>query len=212
MSYFRPRPLEWDGGFCFNRGMDIAIFSKSRLWGLCTWVGAAVLAFVVLATAAPVHADSESWTLWASTWQNCESWSGECDSNAIFVSSTGSYINTPQLTCTDALLSIQRAESDAALLVRVSSPIRDMTMAAGGTFEQFRVFGLSASRITLYDMGGDDQYVYGVVIECFDPLPESTTVETVSYGEGGVIVALLFVAGVGLLNTMIHLGERVTDR
>jgi hypothetical protein len=36
--------------------------------------------------------------------------------------------------------------------------------------------------------------------------------QEVTYGEGGVIVALVFVAGVSLLNLFVHLGERVTDR
>lgn len=36
--------------------------------------------------------------------------------------------------------------------------------------------------------------------------------QEVTYGEGGVIVALLFVAGVALLQLFVHLGERVTDR
>jgi len=36
--------------------------------------------------------------------------------------------------------------------------------------------------------------------------------QTVTYGDGGIIVGLLFLAGVFLLNIMVHLGERITDR
>ncbi len=36
--------------------------------------------------------------------------------------------------------------------------------------------------------------------------------QEVTYGEGGVIVALLFLAGVVLLQSCIHIGERVKDR
>lgn len=36
--------------------------------------------------------------------------------------------------------------------------------------------------------------------------------QEVTYGEGGIIVALLFTSGVVLLQLMVHLGERVTDR
>jgi hypothetical protein len=34
----------------------------------------------------------------------------------------------------------------------------------------------------------------------------------VSYGEGGIIVAALFLCGLVLLDIMLHLGERITDR
>lgn len=52
------------------------------------------------------------------------------------------------------------------------------------------------------------------------PLPSPTPIvtgqyivhQTVTYGEAGVIVSVLFLAGVVLLQLMVHLGERVTDR
>ena len=36
--------------------------------------------------------------------------------------------------------------------------------------------------------------------------------QSVTYGEGGVIVGLVFVAGLMLLDIMIRLSERLTDR
>jgi hypothetical protein len=36
--------------------------------------------------------------------------------------------------------------------------------------------------------------------------------QEVTYGEGGIIVMLFFMAGVLLLQVLLHLGERVTDR
>jgi len=36
--------------------------------------------------------------------------------------------------------------------------------------------------------------------------------QEVTYGDGGIIVALLFLAGVVLLQLFVHLGERITDR
>ena len=36
--------------------------------------------------------------------------------------------------------------------------------------------------------------------------------QEVTYGEGGIILGLLFIAGLLLLNVFIQLGERITDR
>jgi hypothetical protein len=87
-------------------------------------------------------------------------------------------------------------------------------------FLEWRVGGLTVSVSVLLAVVSTLVSFVSVSAQTPTPWPTPTPIVTgeyvvqqsVTYGEGGVMVGLLFVAGLLLLDIFLHLSERLTDR
>lgn len=80
--------------------------------------------------------------------------------------------------------------------------------------QPFSILGMVTTTIGLKTENGDiTRRVTDLLIECLDLPPEGyDIVREVSYGEGGVMLGVLFMGGLLLLDVFVRLSERLTDR
>lgn len=182
------------------------------------WLWGMAVAVLLGATAMPIVAQ-EPWVLWSST--DCNEWTGGCDGEYILIPEADYTQTALNVSCVDAVVVIGLPYVGLQG-ISVSLPVNPMvwheSTTQGVRLEIPLIHLVHGSFIRLRATDEQESYVTGVLIYCYDPLPAEpsepgeSTIPTVTYGEGGIIVALLFLAGIVLLQVMVRLGERITDR
>lgn len=128
--------------------------------------------FIVLII--PARAAGEPWVLWSSF--DCTEWSQGCDSGMILVPETSyTTVTLPEsIQCDDARVRVGLGPPMCSeALERFAFDVNGYAYIFEHPYAEFRLMNYQSDVITLSDNWECDGYVSGVVIECYDPRPES---------------------------------------
>lgn len=177
----------------------------------------ALVAIAFAAFASPAMVIADGGVIWSWVRGDSCSWTQGCVSGFAFIDEEidGTSI-TDSIACRHATVSIGFEKSSPVCPVRfaVENYERELPELSSGE-ASFKIFGLDTDYVSFNNPGACTATISGVVITCNDYLTSTedySVLARVDYGQGGVILCLLFMSGLTLLNTLIHLAERVTDR
>lgn len=192
------------GGWSKLRGKRAVI---SVVWAL----------MAALACVSTVSADS--YILWEWHYQTDECIWDECHVQGVGIvpiEDSTEYVFTDDMTCSygTIVLSFNPVMAGNQLSVKVGDI--SFTTAGSGQFYEAEFVGFAESYIEFENQYSTPQYIRDIVIVCNDsdiePSGNSFIKKSVSYGDGGTMLGLLFACGLALTDIVMRLAERVTDR